>query len=784
MINKVKRIIALLMITVMVVTSFSACSNDAKETTAPTNDKLTRGQWVTMLGESFGMDSYKNAEPYYKDVDNGDAIFPYVQSCYEWKVLSTGTDEFKPNEIATVGFVVSTATLAAELDYNGYMTGDNLNDALIQCAYENGVYDVKPGDKSLSEAMTVGNAILVVNAAVNAYMNATEEEHIDVEYMENVVNYTDVKDSMTVADNGNITMPQANAEGLSEGDIFYIEATIENPDGAAYKVVSKTQNADGTYTLVTEAPTFEEIFKEIDLYAAPEIKAENIIPVEGVTMTANTNDEASASSTKYLTGGAIDDLSSTDSETKSAASAKASTTFTFDFNFKDKSSNLTKNTAIEGALDFLDATIKKENKETINEDYDAFVETAKKTNIAKPAEEAKKTQEKMEQLYDWYQRGDIDKEYFKKKVDEMAQQYNPNQFFSYEECREYVYKKGYEVTGKIEVGLGIEAKVDFGWFMDFESVSVKANLNIVGEAKAVGKIEEELTIAKIVVPIGGVFAIEGSLRIYCELNGEIGVKLEFDNEVKVSYDDESGEFKKTAKSSGSLTAEASVNVEYGPKAVLAVSALGFDIADIQASAATILEAKASGGVEVNAVPLDNNDWDKGMSVSIMAVLDSCVEMYAPVLKVKIGGSGTILNKLGISAEFTLTKKEDAPFKYKLDPEPLSLQLYYKEILFDEEETTEETTTVEGETIADADVEYDNGIRFEQQVVKMQSEQSKELKITLPDGYTSSDVEWSSSDDSVATISAGKAKAEGEGYAYITVKTKDGKYSGKCLIIVE
>ncbi len=54
---------------------------------------VTRGEWIAMLSEGFGMDSYTEDTPYYSDVTSGTDLFPYVQSAAEWDVLSIFTDD-------------------------------------------------------------------------------------------------------------------------------------------------------------------------------------------------------------------------------------------------------------------------------------------------------------------------------------------------------------------------------------------------------------------------------------------------------------------------------------------------------------------------------------------------------------------------------------------------------------------------------------------------------------------------------------------------------------------
>ena len=88
----------------------------------------------------FGMDDYEQSEAYYADVKPDSDIFAAVQSCRERNMLSTDTENFKPDDIATVGFVATTAVLASGVDYSKYADGtENDREAIIKCAKETNI---------------------------------------------------------------------------------------------------------------------------------------------------------------------------------------------------------------------------------------------------------------------------------------------------------------------------------------------------------------------------------------------------------------------------------------------------------------------------------------------------------------------------------------------------------------------------------------------------------------------------------------------------------------------
>lgn len=791
--NKLKRIVSLVLIVATLFTSISGCG-DSENNTNGTQGLLTRGQWIAMLSKAFCMDSYEQETPYYKDVTADNEIFGYVQSCYEWDVLSTGTDEFKPNDIATLGFVITTAVLAAELEYEEYNDNNDLNAAIIKCAKANGVYDIEPGDANLNSGVTEVEAAIVMNAAVSAYVNATEEEHIEVDYKEGVIDASNIE-GMIVNEDGTVVMPESGAANLEVGSVFYTTADAEHISGAAYKVVSKTLNPDGTYSIVTEKPQLGEVLDYIDMYSVTQVTEDDVIPLEGVTLVRGSNEEGSIIQPAVtVVNGEINDLSSLNSETTETlgASASASTTLTFEFDIKDKKSNIKKEDSIGSAIEALGHTVSGELSHETNRDpdYDAFKKLAEDTG-KEPKEEQLCTK-KLKQYIEQYQGGLLTKEDFEKKVEELKKEYNAPEKSKKLFGDKPSYKAGYSLTGSVEIKVGITADVEigFGWFEAYiEELSVKGDLDVVGKVEFEGKMECEVDIAKVIIPIGGIFSIDGVLKAYVDVTGNITFKVELDNDVKITYDNK---FKASSTSTSSVEFEAGVSVEFGPKISVILSALGYELADVTLSAAGLLEAKANAKGKVEVLPLEDED---GIEVKHWGEIGVEVKFYAPVVKVAVGDDDdTLLHDLGIKASLTIISKEDTPIQITIYENKKEMLLAYEKILFSEEEsssteeesTENETTSVgEGETTTEdeTDVHY-NTITFDEQVYVIGMGEQKQITPTLPAGYTTSNLRWSSSDASVVSVVNGNLKGGNEGTATITVTTDDGLHSGQIVVIVE
>lgn len=80
-----KRFIALLLISVILIGVFSSlagCSNENINT-------LTVGQWLVLLNDSFGMNSYIDEQPHVKNIDSSNPFYQTVQTAAEWDVISS-----------------------------------------------------------------------------------------------------------------------------------------------------------------------------------------------------------------------------------------------------------------------------------------------------------------------------------------------------------------------------------------------------------------------------------------------------------------------------------------------------------------------------------------------------------------------------------------------------------------------------------------------------------------------------------------------------------------------
>ena len=240
-----KRVIALILSFLMLITSFSGCAN---LTTIDTDDFMTKGAWVQLLATYFGMDDYQNEEPYYSDIKSDDDIFAYVQSCVEWGVLSPDESKLNPNKFITKEYMIETAVKAADFSC----------DDEIELAVEYGLIS-NSKNSTIKDYASVQDAYNCVLWAVELYQNREFVEYENVVINSDVIDATD--EIITVTNDG---FYAENVE-YSIGDIIIAPATIDNPSGVAMKITDIVYEDDQVY-YITEEPELGEVYDEFDYY--------------------------------------------------------------------------------------------------------------------------------------------------------------------------------------------------------------------------------------------------------------------------------------------------------------------------------------------------------------------------------------------------------------------------------------------------------------------------------------------------------------------------------------
>lgn len=260
--------------------SLSGCRGKEPDAENTPNDAcVTRGEWLSMLADGFGLDTYQSDAPFYSDIGAGSNLFPAIQSLAEWDILSIySSDTLDADKGVTYEEVASTAAIAA-----GFKADEsrdrNIADS-VAYAVDCGI--VASGGE-FSKYMTLTECEAAVEAARYAYLHTPTEEKISVVFNKSLIDLTDIpidaiwsRENMFVFSGpfaGRVTQDTSgnlvasintgsNTVEIRVGDTFITEPTAEHPAGIAYKVFAIGET-DTSIVFITEAPTLADLYDEL-----------------------------------------------------------------------------------------------------------------------------------------------------------------------------------------------------------------------------------------------------------------------------------------------------------------------------------------------------------------------------------------------------------------------------------------------------------------------------------------------------------------------------------------
>jgi len=767
-----KRIIALVLAMTLMIGAFSSCAGghfSFDDENANSDAYITRGDWATLLGQQFGMDSSLSSEPYYKDVQPSSSCFSYVQSCVEWEVFSL-EDTFAPDEPALVDFVIASAVKAAEADTSAY------EDA-VDFAWSNNL-PLSTDKMAEDTKVTLAEANAILGWALDLFDNREFKEYENIQIKDEVKTLA----SVSVDDNGTA---KTNEPNLKVGDVIITAPTAENPMGVARKITAVTYDENGNATIETAEPEIGEVYNDLDFACAGTIEDVSLIQTpEGVTVTeladSVTNVSGIASTdlkAQKLNGGML-----TGDDVQKAAKGK-------NFSFSVKLSSKKK---LQVSTSFL------EGLSTVGEFSALNPETGKE----------------YEDLYEKTGVGTAQLDDFKIKGDTQTIKATEK------------YSAGWEIEGSFAlknfyVTTEVKTKKAFGVPYDIKSIDCEAHYEVESSLKFIGKYEQEMTLATVPIPIGSLgVTVDFEIKAVGSVTGEVTFKATMANTVNLKYTEKSG-FKKTQNNTFTRSMEISVNFTIGFGAGATVKVFGIKLINVSVKCGVgfRLSAKATRVLRTGVGVYYKYDESLIVEGAVEPKWVICLDgsFYYPTVSVELGtDTKTLAHKVGIKLKAKIVDISGAPIKSKSIPahfEPgngfvdectlanLGNLVTGEESSDAESVTSEETSEATSDASTDAnsaadtsnDSSYD-GLRGEsidlsQYAVFMKVGETASISATsIPKGYTAADIVWSVDDDSVVKVleSSGASctlKAVGEGVTYVIVKTADDACSMRCAVNV-
>lgn len=778
-----KRIISLLLVMTLLFSTWG-CNSKQTEVNNNEGEYITRASWVENVGKYFGMTDYLSDTPYFSDIPITSPIFNYVQSCYEWGAISTTSEKFNPDDVATLGFAVCSVAMIIKGGEEGLTNEDLLNYAVV-----NKLITAEEKEKSLNAGLSPQRASELVVAAEVIYLTENIEIVNELTVKDGVENYTESRNEITYISENVYLMDATIAEKLEINDIIAIPGNDGINEEVAVKVVSIEENSDGTYTVNTVQPEISEVFSEINIQGTRYGDYNDFVPVEGVTVTPLQSDATPTKFTGIATGKFANIRCETvlDDEGNPIQLAKDEKKSSFELSVelgnKDK---IKKTQAISFSNEYFSLGVDNKGKLTVTDKHGIY---EKKTKVEYSVPDA----------------NDEDLKLFSEElgmdVNEMIDNHASSLINDY--CAGIIsaadletslrratvretfskagqFSSGWTISGKVKVeNLAITPDIEFGKVFgktnvfDFKKATVRVTGDITNTLTVKGKLSGEKKIGDLpfTTPVPGL-TINLQFFVYFEANGELSIttKVSIDNKIEVKK----GALPKTTNNT-TLTNEfeAKIEVEAGIAAGVGIYILGFDVFSIRVKVG--LGADISGGYveEVNV-----EKTAEGLVYTETYKITNDGGLYFPLIKLEINQTkGNILGKLGLKVSTELTNKESikngggvyVPFFGDVDG--VEFVVLERKITIITEE--EETGPVTGDYLLLSDIAININVGDAYSLVIE----------NLPEGYSETDVIWSSGDANIATVAGGNVSAVSAGSTVVTAKTSDGKYEASCNVII-
>jgi len=702
---------------------------------APKQDTLTVGEWLSMVNDEFGMYSYdEEDEPYIEGMSPGDPYYEAAQIAGAWGTIPQGSDLDLSAPLTNEFAAASLAKTVGREDFAGMSDKE-----IAQYSAENGylAYDYRGANRTVS----LEDAVASIETAKDVWTQPVSTPSRQVTYAEGVVPLPE-NATMTAAfsydDTANaVTLPEAAARQVKPGDVYLLFNLPPFGESQAFRAQT-VNTANGVTTVVNSSaqPQMHEIFDELHIAASPEVDFTNVGYIDGAGNVQPYNPLAAAPRIGEQ------------STFNGAPAVQPLKTITMD-GFKDNGMAGKKEIKLPNGWDV---------------EYDLSKTSASFT----------------------IKKGKIPEMDMALSIDSNGNLYSggPEGGFSGEAYAGYTIsifdicptvKIDYKTLGEGKTGLitgwsldtGIPTRVDYA----YACLSYKVS----EEFKAGAKIAEEFLIMSVPIPVDAVFGgllatLWVEIKMIITIEGEISLTASL-SDYKVGFERNGGstrEISEKHKSEPELKINASL--ELTPYIGLRLSI----VCDLLAG-----EAGLAAGIGIEAET--SNLLDPPICVD--------ASLYW-VVKLKFGVSAGF-GALSESKEISICNKNNAKIKdYHFEDWAIVSyyegDTYHRNCCRDKEEEQETTADPNGPTNAPDPYEPFTGerrLQLDSYMMFLNVGKSDTMRVTLPAGYSPSDLVWASSSTSVASVSNGAVSGKAEGEAEITVKTSDGKYGNSFTVIV-
>lgn len=256
MLRACRRKSSFLFISAILTVLLSGCASDDV-------NKMTLGEWITLLDQKAGLSADKNAKPYYLNITEDSPYYEAVQAAAEWSVLDLSSP-FDPDQVLTREWTAYTlVNLLGRKPAGNYSTDirDLSSSAFpnhVSAAVAGGLLQLdshgrfrpaKPIDRS--EALKCLNSVTALIDSGSTDIPAAEYEFDDdLHFAEDEPETVDEEQETAVFSLGSPVQP---GQYIQTGE----------PEEKIYKI-TETEEKDGKVNAHIEPAAAEEVFKKIE----------------------------------------------------------------------------------------------------------------------------------------------------------------------------------------------------------------------------------------------------------------------------------------------------------------------------------------------------------------------------------------------------------------------------------------------------------------------------------------------------------------------------------------
>lgn len=752
MFKKIIAIILTLATMVGMLSTISGCSNNS-------DASITKGELLRLISEGFGMYSYTEANPHTDTVKSDNEYFPYVQMAYEWGLIDD--KQININEKSTKGFLAETLVNCVDFIDTDDMSEEEITDYAVKNNYVSFKYR---GRTDNIRYVTRKDAEESIASAFSVWTNRKYENKEEIKVGEKTTNLADgdVLSSQVVVNESEriITIPEAAAKDIKEGESFVVPANNVDTTAAAYKA-QKIEYSNGYAIIKYDSAELENTIQELEFSGSTKADLSSVPITDGVGNVINASAAEGMSnqtSTPKITNLALN----TNNKYTVMPCASMQLGFTVDgISISGKVSDDSISFSIKG-----DIPTKKKNgmKVTVNKSYEI-------SDISID--------------YDW------DVEWFKIKS---------------------AYAK-LNYTTKDTTGVSFSGKKEGALFYDQRTKPSFSNL-LTSEIRssAAAKGAKTITICSFPIVNGGVGRIDVDIKAKISVTGSVELVVTTHNSNGIEY--KNGNIRYIKEKSNDVDLNIKAKIEATLYAGVSIKALKMNLLGIGFEGGIGVEFKTiahlvnSDNVEIDKLSLEGGNFEYIESTlnsvqnltydedgkTYTAHIDLCGEITTYwILKFKFDDDcalADIINgkttKSGgvISLEIEIFGKSNAKIK--------SLCTHVENWKFLDECTRKYDGNAEGVDGKESeenksDDKSSTGDSFDIDTYFLSLLVGNTSKITIidiPHGFKSSDITYTSSDEKVVTVDAnGRITAVGEGSAEITASIKNSDFKVKCSVVV-